>query len=367
MSNKLGIYIHIPFCASKCSYCDFYSMVLSEQTRSQYLERLKEQILQWKNKCTGEEVDTVYIGGGTPSLLTAGQIQDLMNTLYQNFNIQRDSEITVEANPDSADKQWLEGVHRAGVNRISLGIQSSENRILKRIGRRHTYEQAVQAFLRAREAGFSNISVDLIYGLPEETWESLIQSLNDVMQLRPEHISCYGLKIEEETPLFQRYRTDPEIFPDGDQQAERYLEICRTLKRHGWEQYEISNFSLPGRESRHNLKYWNLNPYLGFGPGAHSDFHEVRFSWKKDLAAYLKGDFQVGEYQEITEKERLQEKILLGLRLKTGIPAEKVPAKLSSKLCGEGYAEIFGERFSLTPKGFMVSNSIILEVLKELE
>lgn len=365
--RSLGLYIHIPFCKAKCIYCDFYSLPRAEEKMDAYCAALCAQFAAWREKCTRHVVDTVYFGGGTPSYLGAARLAALLTAVKENFALAPGAEITLEANPDSAqDAAALHVLRSAGFNRISLGMQSASDAELKRIGRIHTHAQTVRAVAAAREAGFDNLSLDLIYGLPAQTSEGFAQNLAAAIALAPEHLSCYGLKVEPGTPLAAM----PLPLPDDDMQAESYLAAVDTLERAGYAQYEISNFCLPDRASRHNARYWALSEYLGLGCGAHSDFCGERFAVARDLDAFLRGEIRYSEKAAISDAERLSERVMLSLRTARGLDTaalgEPVEA-LFSKLSRHGLCRKAGANWALTPRGFLVSNAIIGEVLELLE
>ena len=276
MKQSLGIYIHIPFCASKCSYCDFYSLAGCEGLMPSYQDALLEHLDESGPSIKKYEVDSVYFGGGTPSFYGADRICELFNAVKMNGNVRLDAEVTVEVNPDSISLNALRLLRGEGVNRLSIGVQASDNNLLKLIGRRHNFQQAQKAVYNARLAGFDNISVDLMYGLPSQTKGDWAETLARVVELHPEHISCYALKLEPGTPMYQAYRNSP-ILPDDDEQADMYCYAAEMLDRYGYRQYEISNFCAPGFESRHNLKYWHCDEYLGLGASAHSLMNKKRF------------------------------------------------------------------------------------------
>lgn len=368
--TPLGLYIHIPFCASKCAYCDFYSLPGCEEKMDDYVSALEKHLMT-ASFVENQTVDTVYFGGGTPSYLGAERLCRLLKTVKKTCAVTRDAEITLEANPDSAgDVKELQKLRQAGFNRISLGVQSTDDALLRRIGRVHDYGQVKQAVEAARKAKFDNLSIDLIYGLPDQTMERWQRTLQDAVELAPQHISCYGLKVEEGTPLWRE--KDTMVAADDDEQAEMYLWAVAFLQRHGYEQYEISNFALPGYESRHNLKYWQLLPYAGFGPGAHSDFGEVRFAYERDLDAYIAGELRLSQREEIDLRERCQEYIMLSLRTAYGMEKRvfentyRLPfLVLEEKFAGyerHGLAERTEGGWRLTPEGFLVSNRIIAEL-----
>ena len=369
----LGLYIHIPFCRQKCAYCDFYSLPRSEEKMDAYTAALLRHIEEVAPRTAAHRVDTVYFGGGTPSYLGPDRLTKLLRTLRKRCPVARDAEITLEANPDSAcDVKALRALRRAGFNRISLGVQSADDSLLRAIGRIHTFAQVQEAVAAVRKAGFKNLSMDLIYGLPGQTMQQWEDTLAAVIALAPEHISCYGLKLEPGTPLYDR--RDSECFPDDDAQADMYLYAVTVLAQNGYEQYEISNFAKPGRESRHNLKYWKLQEYAGFGPGAHSDFGGVRYAYEKDLDAYIAaahgGQFRFSENTVIPPRDRDVEWVMLGARLISGLDPKDYEAQFRrrfdpiflpflQKCVAAGYAVSENGVWHLTPKGFLVSNQII--------
>ena len=288
MTEKLGIYIHIPFCKSKCDYCDFYSLPGREDLAGAYAATLRAHMEETAPRARGCLVDSVYFGGGTPLMLGDQAVCELLKRVKKLFQVDRAGEITVEVNPDSVDGKALKRLRRAGFNRLSIGMQSAHDAELSAVGRPHTFAQTCQAVEWARKAKFKNVSLDLIYGLPGQSLESWRETLEAAIALEPEHISGYGLKVEEGTPLCRRVAAG-ETLPDDDFQADAYLMMVELLARRGYEQYEISNFAKPGFASRHNLRYWRMEPYLGFGPGAHSDFGGRRYSFVRDLEGYIQG------------------------------------------------------------------------------
>lgn len=377
MKKRLGIYIHIPFCVSKCSYCDFYSLPGASRKMPDYQSALLSHISESAQNIRAYEVDSIYIGGGTPSCYGADRIVEILDELKRIGNVRLDAEITMEANPDTVKLNELRLLRKAGVNRLSVGVQSANNDLLKMIGRRHSFMQAEQAVEAAREAGFGNVSLDLIYGLPGQTKGDWASTLQKCIELHPEHISCYGLKLEEGTPMYSSYRDSP-LLPDDDEQADMYLYAVDTLSHFGLKQYEISNFAVPGYESRHNLKYWRLDDYMGFGPGAHSCVGNLRYSYVRSLDKYISavmGDTAIiDEYEPIVEVQRAAEYIMLGLRTNKGICAEEYHAIYRSdwtpieavlrSFAEKGWAQSSDGRWSLTPQGMLVSNALINSVLE---
>ena len=378
--QPLGLYLHIPFCKQKCVYCDFYSLAGNEGRMDEYTDALCAHLVQAAPLAAAHTVDTVYFGGGTPSYLGAPRLNRILGVIFQHYSVASDAEITLEANPDSAgDPEVLKSLRQAGFNRISLGMQSACTEELADIGRIHTPEQVGIAVAAARSAGFDNLSLDLIYGLPRQTLARWKENLAAAVALNPEHLSCYGLKVEEGTPLFARRETAD--LPGDEAQADMYLHTVEFLAAHGYPQYEISNFSRPGRQSRHNLKYWVLGEYLGFGPGAHSDFGGVRFAYDRNFSAYLKG-VQSGapefsEQEEIPDSHRGAEWLMLNLRTVRGLnPAEfesRFQRSFSPFLpfltqCQRaGYAVWENDCWRLTAEGFLLSNQIIGELLDLLD
>ena len=378
MNNKqpLGLYLHIPFCRQKCVYCDFYSLAGNESRMDEYTDALCTHLELWSPRAAEYSVDTVYFGGGTPSYLGADRLRRILDTLLRLYSVSKTAEITLEANPDSAgDPAVLKQLRDAGFNRISLGMQSACAEELAEIGRIHTPEQVRSAVTAARIAGFDNLSLDLIYGLPHQTMERWAENLSAAVALEPEHLSCYGLKVEPGTPLFARRETAG--LPDDEAQADMYLYTVEFLRNAGYVQYEISNFSKPDRESRHNLKYWTLGEYLGFGPGAHSDFGGERFACGRDLSAYLQGIRAqtpiLSEREELTFADRASEWLMLGLRTVRGLDPAAFEADFHQPFsmfvpflnqCRKaGYAALENGRWHLTPRGFLLSNQIIGELL----
>ena len=379
-SNKtpLGIYVHIPFCRSKCEYCDFYSVTTKEDTLLDgYQDAVCAHIKEAGQLAPGYLVDTVYFGGGTPSFFGADGMAAILAAIRKNFDVSPNAEITFEANPDSVSDRLLRRLRSEGFNRVSLGIQCDDDEILKKIGRPHSYSQAVAAVKRIRKAGYRNLSVDLMYGLPGQSLSDWQHTLQHVLHdTAPEHISCYGLKVEEGTPLYDYHEFCN--LADDDTQADMYLSAIEILASKGYRQYEISNFCRKGNVSRHNLKYWTGGEYLGFGPDASSDFAGRRFAIIRDLPGYIEGIRTGGQVlrdvQEVPPRERAGEYLMMRLRISSGLdPAEYekkylLPfgpieaALLRSREQGLA-AKTFDGRWHLTPKGYLISNTIISDLL----
>lgn len=377
--KPLGLYIHIPFCKSKCIYCDFYSLPRAEDRMDRYVSVLCRQLAEIAQRTTAHTVDSVYLGGGTPSYLGEKRLRRILKTVKKHYHLSRDAEITLEANPDSAgDWRALRSLRRAGMNRLSLGVQSADDGLLRTLGRPHTFAQAEEAAAAARRARIRNLSLDLIYGLPGQDLAGWKDTLERAAALEPEHLSCYGLKVEEGTPLWDMQ--EKMDLPDDDAQADMYLWTVERLGALGYEQYEISNFARPGRASRHNMKYWTLCEYAGFGPGAHSDLGDVRYAYLRSLDTYCAGveaGVSVLESSEhIPSRERDIEYVMLGLRLTQGISRQEFENRyrlpfapiqsVLERFRATGHAALAGERWRLTPEGFLVSNQIIGQALEAL-
>lgn len=377
--KPLGIYVHVPFCRSKCEYCDFYSVAgaRNKDLMERYLDATIAHIRESAPAAPGYEVDTVYFGGGTPSFFGARGLSRLFAEIDRRFDVSRDAEVTFEANPDSVTLPMLMSLRRAGFNRISIGVQSDLDEQLKALGRPHNYKQAQQAVSLARRAGFDNVSVDLMFGLPNQSREQWMQTLRNVIDLKADHISCYGLKVEPGTKLYE-YRNCANL-PDDDAQADMYFYAVETLESFGYKQYEISNFAKDGYICRHNMKYWVGDEYLGFGPCAASDFAGKRFTIEADLEKYIAGVLGKGvilsECEAVPLRERAGEYLMLRLRTVDGVeegeytrsfllpfaPIEKVLRDLQK----QDLTVLSNGRWRLTPKGFMVSNSILVRLLDE--
>ena len=377
--KPLGLYIHIPFCKSKCVYCDFYSLPNAEREMNRYTSAVCRHLTETAPQAAAHLADTIYFGGGTPSYLGPRRLQKILKTVRKHYRIAPDAEVTLEANPDGiGDWRKLRALRKAGVNRISLGVQSADDKELQALGRPHTYAQAVDAVGAVRRAGIRNLSLDLIYGLPGQTLALWQRTLNRAAALEPEHLSCYGLKVEEGTPLWDR-REGLDL-PGDDAQADMYLWTVERLAALGYAQYEISNFAKPGFASRHNMKYWTLGEYAGFGPGAHSDLGDVRYAYVRDLDAYCRGIKSGGsilaESERIPPRERDLEYLMLGLRTTQGIAQREFENRFRlsfapieeelKKFLSSGHAVQSGGRWHLTPEGFLVSNQIIGRVLDAL-
>ena len=379
MHEKLGLYIHIPFCRSKCDYCDFYSLVGREDRMDDYQKALLRHIVESAEAARSFSVNSIYIGGGTPTWYGEKRLVELLHTIKRRFTLSKDVEITIEANPDSVDEKMLRHLRRAGVNRISMGMQSGCDQELQAVHRPHTYRQLVDAVTAVRRAKITNLNLDLIYGLPGQTEESWHKTVEKALILNPEHLSCYGLTVEEGTPLAQRVARGEQL-PDEDQQAALYLWTVKRLAEAGYEQYEISNFAKRGYQSRHNMKYWMGHPYMGLGAAAHSDFGGVLYAYEKDLESYIRGVRErtplLSESERIPPLDRDPEWLMLRCRTSLGLDPKEFENRFRRRFacfvpfldqCREaGYAVEEEGRWHLTPRGFLVSNQIIGQLLELL-
>lgn len=365
--QSIGLYIHVPFCQGKCPYCDFYSLPSDDETRRQYTRRVCEELRRWGAKLM-RPADTLYFGGGTPSLLGGENIRQIVTTAKSVFGLEN-AEITLECNPSNPLQALLPAVADAGVNRISFGLQSAVDEERRALGRKATVEDALRGIRQARQAGITDISLDLMLGVPGQTADSLKTSLEFCASSGVEHISAYLLKIEEATPF---YRRQSQLnLPDEDTVCDFYLEACRILEQFGFPQYEISNFARPGHESRHNLKYWNAEEYLGVGPSAHSFLANRRFYYPRDLHGFLDGslcptpDGAGGSFEEYAMlRLRLAkglENRLVQKRFGHAIPAEFYDRCAPFAKMGLLHADDMGIRF--TKEGFLLSNTLIGAIL----
>ena len=376
-----GLYVHVPFCAGgKCPYCDFYSVPLSPALREEYLTAVERELDRWSVRAQGAVFDTVYFGGGTPSLLGDGLCR-LLGRIRRNFAVAPDAEITLEANPTpvggapraSASQAGsppadFAALRQAGFNRLSLGLQSGVAQELQALGRRHTPQDAAAAVKEARAAGFYNISLDLMLAVPGQTADSLCRSVDFTAGLEPAHISAYLLKIEPGTEFYCKRATLS--LPDGDGQADLYELACRELETRGYRQYEISNFARPGMESRHNLKYWNCDDYLGIGPAAHSLWRGRRFYYPRSLAKFIhsghtEDEGPGGGWEEYAMlRLRLADGLCrAALRERFGVELERLDLSQVPEWRRAGLVTYDGERLALTRKGFLVSNPLLARLL----
>lgn len=357
---SVGIYIHVPFCAKKCPYCDFYSCKYTKKDAELYTRSIIRDIEQFTEKI---HADTIYFGGGTPSIIPYELIERMLYTIYDVFDISI-PEITIEVNPCTVNAEKLEQYRKIGINRLSVGVQSTNDDELELLGRNHNFRKAKEIIIAAENIGFDNISCDLMIGIPKQTKDNIKHSIGILASLNIQHISSYILKIERGTP-FDNSEFIQQM-PDDDDTADLYLFMIEELKKYGFLQYEISNFAKIGYESKHNLKYWKCQEYLGFGPAAHSYYNSNRYYCPSNLTEYIKNG---SKSIVVDDKSDDDEKIMLGLRLVNGIDLEDFPnkkSKIISKINSfekNGLVVRRGSRINLTPKGFLVSNSIITELI----
>jgi len=374
-----GIYVHIPFCASRCSYCDFFSTLRLRDMGEPYVRAVLDEADLRRGELRGEAVRTLYLGGGTTSQLPSSLLSRLVGGLSRTFDLTGVEEFTVEANPDDVTAAWCRDVKALGVNRVSMGVQSFQDTVLRFIGRRHTASQVGEAMANLRLAGIDNISIDLIYGLPGQTVASWTSTVTQALALRPWHISAYGLTYEEGTPLWlQRERGLVQEVPE-EQCLEMYGILADKLRQAGFEHYEISNFALPGCQSRHNSSYWSDVPYLGLGTAAHSYDGRVRRSNPCDLKAYVDavaaGSIGSLEVEDLSLWERYDERVMLGLRTSRGVDVQHLCKNFGEEMCRHfvhrarqhidaGNLQRVGEnRYVLTEQGIMLSDSVMRDLM----
>ncbi len=366
---SLGIYLHIPFCKQKCLYCDFNSYAGKETMMDEYCDALKGEIVSYSSD---EVVDTIYFGGGTPTLFGGQRLAELLQKVRESFKLTEDCEITAECNPGTIDKKGLEQLRLAGFNRLSIGLQSTDDKMLKKLGRIHSVDEFRQCFDAAREVGFENLSLDLIYGLPGQTVASWKDTLEKALAFAPEHISCYGLKVEEGTPFASMNLS----LPDDDAVGEMYDVCVERLKQTGYGRYEISNFAKQGRESRHNLKYWRCDDFFGLGAGAYSCMNGVRYDNVRGIGEYCKAIVEkksaVEEKFPLSWDDQMSEFCFLGLRTTKGISEEVFHQRF-----GKEITDVFGDvlkknlergtmlyqngQYRVAPEFLFVSNSILAD------
>lgn len=371
--KPLGLYLHIPFCRRKCLYCDFCSYTpTNEDVLERYTDALCRDLRARARDCSEYTVDTVYFGGGTPTILPPRLLTHLLETVAKEYHLACNTEITAECNPATGDTVVFSQLYGAGFNRLSMGLQSAHDEELRALGRLHSFADFRKTWEDAREAGFENLSADVMFGIPKQTAESYLQTLDRLCELQPQHISAYGLTVEEETP-FGRMK-DQLILPDEESTREMYFAGARELERRGWKQYEISNFARAGYESRHNLKYWSCDAYLGFGPGAYSDFGGDRFGNSRDLCAYIEGKDITAERQTPSKEERENEYVMLRMRLCEGVRAADFEARFGTDFDARfgkaletyvpsGHVRRKDGGYAFTREGFYVSNAILSEIV----
>jgi len=382
LRKKLELYIHIPFCAKKCGYCDFLSGPAAVSVQQRYVEQLIEEIACQSAHYPGYQVPSVYLGGGTPSLLGAKDICQIMEQVKSVFELSDTPEVTIEANPGTVTMEKLKAWSEAGINRVSIGLQSADDKELKNLGRIHTYDEFLKTYQRVRQAGFDNVNIDLMSALPGQTLASWRSTLKKVARLKPEHISAYSLTIEEGTPFYQQYHGHPELLPGEDEEREMYYATKQILQDMGFRRYEISNYAKAGRECRHNIGYWTGTEYLGLGLGSSSYIQGFRFHNEEDLGRYcrirMKGeDADDRLHQDIihlTDKEKMEEFMFLGLRMMDGVSGSEFLKRFGVNMWNV-YGDVLGKLVEnhliqadnpyirLTDFGVDISNYVLSEFL----
>jgi oxygen-independent coproporphyrinogen III oxidase len=336
-SIPAGLYIHVPFCLSKCAYCSFYS-IESINLIDDYLTALREEITYYSKYFLS--FDTIYLGGGTPSLLSRDQLAGIFSSIQETYKIAADAEITLEANPGDLSQNYLKTLRSMGINRLNIGVQSFDDKLLKFLGRRHSASDAIAAIDKARQAGFDNLGIDLIYGVYGSGIKSWINTLNKAVAFAPEHLSCYQLSLDTKTPLYKTYEQSGFSPPDENTQLKFFMTTAELLENAGYVHYEVSNFARsPDFQSKHNMKYWHHVPYLGLGPGAHSFLGQKRWWNKSSVRNYLqeiaRGKMPVQNYEELTREQLQLEALFLGLRTKAGINLQLYQRKYGMDLLSE--------------------------------
>ena len=380
--KNLELYVHIPFCFKKCAYCDFLSFSCDEKTQLAYADALIREIEVYGPQMQDYFVSTIFVGGGTPTWLDEDKMVEILDAIYTYFNVSGDAEITMECNPGTVTMTKLEKYRKAGVNRLSIGLQSADDEELQILGRIHTFEKFVKTYEMARNAGFANINVDLMSGIPYQNAEKFLHTLQKVVRLKPNHISAYSLIIEKGTPFYEKYKFDlvlqeagkpTEVLPTEDEVYRITKLTQQYLAQAGYEQYEISNFAQPGFECMHNIGYWTRENYLGLGLGAASLLNNVRYTNTSDLHAYMEGELRVEELP-ISRKAQMEEFMFLGLRMNQGvtrqqfqdvfgIPIEGIYRDALEHLKAEGLLEIQAGRIALTENGQDLSNYALAQFL----
>lgn len=358
MEQKIAVYIHIPFCLKKCNYCDFYSVKIEENLVNAFVLSLFREINSFAFDIKGK---TLYVGGGTPTSLSIQQLLKIISFAKESFSIPPEAELTVEANPETVDEEKLRMLHRVGVNRLSIGVQSFSDEFLKFLGRIHSADRARWAIRKAQEAGFENINIDLLFSIPGQSLDDWRRTLEEAISYKLSHISCYSLTFEEGTKLWNDWQNG-KIDVEEELSAQMFEEADKILSSAGYIHYEISNYALPGYECKHNLCYWRAEPYLGLGPSAVSFLPPYRFR-NPSLLGYLKGEKAKVE-EKVDEYEREKERVILGLRLKEGV--EKWLLKETPflvEMLQSGFIEEYGEKIRLTTKGMLIYNTIVCGLL----
>ncbi len=379
--NTSGMYLHIPFCVKKCNYCDFLSFSSNEETKSLYVDALIKEIIA--NSYTNKSISTIFFGGGTPSILDSKHIYNILNCISKYYEVDKNAEITIEANPGTTNLMKLSDYKHSGINRLSIGLQSANDHELLKLSRIHSYSQFLESYKDARDLGFDNINVDLMSALPTQTLKSFEASLRKVIALAPEHISAYSLILEENTPLFDYIKDgNMDLLPNEDDERAMYYLTDELLKEYGYYRYEISNYSKPGYECRHNLSYWERANYFGFGLGASSFINGIRYKNTSSMERYLQKSSTPTEIVEdkeiLSRKDAMEEYMFLGLRKTSGISITTfknefchsiydIYGDILKKFTQEGLITTKDDNILLTTKGLDVSNYIFSEFILDEE
>ena len=370
--SPIGLYVHVPFCVSKCAYCDFASYATREAEIPRYVEAVVREIARRGAETGHPKAETIFLGGGTPSLLNEIQVTRILDALREAFPVEADAEITCECNPGTLTTSWAQALRQAGVNRLSLGAQARQTRLLRLLGRIHDWQQVIASVESARKAGFENLNLDLMFGLPSQTVAELRETLEAALARSPTHLSCYGLMVEEGTPICREIAEGKLALPEEEVERTMYELVRQTLAEHGFPQYEISNFAREGYACRHNLGCWKRVPYLGFGCAAHSFFAECRTMNPSTLDAYLAGE--APKTEPISPEEARFESLMLGLRMTRGVQDEDF-----TRMHGMSIREAFGEKLDppigggllqwhegalrLTRLGMDLQNSVLVDLM----
>lgn len=369
--KKVGLYVHIPFCVSKCNYCDFCSFPEKNfASKDEYIQAIVSEIRSYDGKSI--TVDTIFFGGGTPSVLTPSEFSEIVDAIFTTFSVSPDVEFTIEANPKTLTREKLLSYKALGVNRISIGMQSTHNNELKKLGRIHNYDDFLETVQLVREVGIDNINADVMYGIPEQTKESFNKTLDRVVALKLPHISVYGLILEEGTPFFDK--KDSLVLPSDDEECDMYYLTSEILGKNGYNHYEISNYCLKGYECRHNIKYWRCDDYIGVGLSAYSLYNGRRFGNTRDYKGYVDQKDALQYDELLNTADEAYEYVMLGLRLKEGISLSDYKKRFGVdflegrkdallEMSNLGLVNLSGDRLSLTERGFYVSNSILIKLL----
>ena len=374
--KSAGIYLHIPFCAVKCMYCDFYSITDRENSIPTFIKAIVQEIKECRIDASDWIIDTIFIGGGTPSLLSENMIESLLSQLHKKYDLSNIREITIEANPGEAPKDRLKSFYEMGINRVSIGAQSFQPNLLQFLTRIHNRDQIFETYDNARDAGFDNINCDLIYSIPGQTWSNWSDDLDTISAMSPEHISAYTLTAEKGTELFSMVLNNKLKMPKKAQEGKWFLKTHEILSRNGYQAYEVSNFSKPGYECNHNLHYWNIEPYLAFGPSAHGFDGQYRWNNSRSLDQYisciLAGKSAISTREKISAIEHVNEKIGFGLRMKKGFKIKDIPEKYQRLIMNnienaqEKYPECINTKsnnVTFTQKGMLYADELIPSIL----